>query len=830
METGKVLSGSLKINSIEMISDKIKIALILLFMLNILSSATGQNKEIRMADSAFITLQYNTAAEYYEKAIKKFKEPSPEKQYATYRLAECYRIMNEPDLAMPYYKELCEGGYGTINPEVFLKYAAGLKTAGDIVNAKSYYEKYLKTDPGNQEAKVGLESCDWILSNQRKRLQVNVVALEDINSSYDDFGPAFLDASFSQVVFTSNRFNENTKNWDQWTGSPYSDLYFSSVTNKGWSDPAPFEFMGKINSEVHEGSPGVSKDFDALYFTRCDRAAEKMAFCQIWRTEKIDNKWKTPELVMSDSSANIGQPSVSKNELTLVFSADISGSKGNNDIWIANRESRDSAFGKPAPLSPVINTPGDEVFPYLYDDTTLLFSSNGFEGYGGWDVYQSIFRNNKWSVPENMLTPVNSGYDDFGIIIRLPNEEGYFSSNRPGGQGGDDIYHFYRKILLFTASGHVKDKMTLLSLQGVQVMLIGENDTVAAITDKHGFYSFDTASVLEDHAYQLSFKKEGYFSAKDQFSTFPYEDNFDFTFDITLEPIPEKPIVLPDILYELDKWDLAQQYQDSLMMLVRLLQENESLVIELRSHTDSRGSDNYNDILSQKRAQSVVDFLVSQGIEPGRLVAKGYGERIVRVLDKDCTREKYTFKSGTELTDNYINGLPSKEIREAAYQLNRRTEFAVLAKDYKPGSGKTGAISVIQVVSDSTGNAISYSLTEDKKMKISGYINDFSTEIIVDPGVSGSVIAESIVMDLLKKGAIDRNDFSGNFEEIMVEDRIKENSVVALKKIRLGEVVIVDSQVTVKDDASQALIIGNDLLEKTGDFLVDEENKQIIFK
>ncbi len=813
-----------------MISDKIKIALILLFLLNIFSSATGQNKEIRMADSAFITLQYNTAADYYEKAIKKFKEASPEKQYATFRLAECYRIMNEPDLAMPYYKELSESGYGTTNPDVFLKYAAGLKTAGDFAGAKLYYEKYLKTDPGNQEAKVGIESCDWLLSNQKKRLQVNVVAMEDVNSSYDDFGPAFLDPAFSQVVFTSNRFNENSKNWDQWTGSPYSDLYKSSVTNKGWSDPAPFEFLGNINSEVHEGSPGVSKDFNALYFTRCDRAAEKMAFCQIWRTQKIDNKWKEPELVLSDSAANIGQPTVSLDELTLIFSADIGGSKGNNDIWAARRVSRDSAFGKPAPLSQVINTPGDEVFPYLYDDTTLLFSSSGFEGYGGWDIYRSVLRNNKWSVPENMLTPVNSGYDDFGIIIRVPDEEGYFSSNRPGGKGGDDIYRFYRKILLFSASGHVKDKMTLLSLQGVQVMLIGEKDTVTALTDKHGFYSFDTSAVMEDHDYHLSFKKEGYFAARDQFSTLPYEDNHDFTVDITLEPIPEKPIVLPDILYELDKWDLAQQYQDSLMMLVQLLEENESLVIELRSHTDSRGSDDYNDILSQKRAQSVVDFLVSQGIEPGRLVAKGYGERIVRILDKDLTREKYLFKAGTELTDNYINALPSKETREAAYQLNRRTEFAVLAKDYNPGSGRTGSATVIQVVSDSTGNAISYSLTEDKKMKVSGYINDFSTDIIVDPGVRESVIAESIVMDLLKKGAIDRNDFTGNFEEIMVEDRIRENSIVTLKKIRLGEVVITDSKVTVKSDAGKALILGKDLLDKAGEFLVEEENRVIIFK
>jgi peptidoglycan-associated lipoprotein len=150
-----------------------------------------------------------------------------------------------------------------------------------------------------------------------------------------------------------------------------------------------------------------------------------------------------------------------------------------------------------------------------------------------------------------------------------------------------------------------------------------------------------------------------------------------------LEPIPEKPIVLPDILYALDKWDLQPQYQDSLRQLVKLLLVNETLVIELRSHTDSRGSDEYNEELSQKRAQSVVDFLVSQGVDPGRLVAKGYGERIPRVLDKDMIRDNYLFKAGTEMNDRFINSLPSDEIKEAAFQLNRRTEFSVLSKDYK---------------------------------------------------------------------------------------------------------------------------------------------------
>jgi peptidoglycan-associated lipoprotein len=267
------------------------------------------------------------------------------------------------------------------------------------------------------------------------------------------------------------------------------------------------------------------------------------------------------------------------------------------------------------------------------------------------------------------------------------------------------------------------------------------------------------------------------------------------------------------------------------MQLVQLLFDNENLVIELRSHTDSRASFEYNDILSQKRAQSVVDFLVSEGIDPGRLVAKGYGERIFRVLDKDLVREGYLFKSGTELNDEYINSLPTKEIKEAAYQLNRRTEFAVLAKDYKPGSRPASAEQAkIQVVSDSTGLVIGYNLNSSGKMQVLSYINDFGVDAIFDPGAEESVIDEKIVLDLLKKGAIDRDNFIGTFENIMVDGQITENSILKLDKVRTGEWILNNLEVKVKNDTGNFFIIGRDLIGKAGNFKIDENSRQIIFK
>ena len=606
-----------------------KITLLLFLVIFISKAGLPQKKEMELAHSEFIDLQYNAAADYYQKVIGKIKEDTPERQYSTFMLAECYRMMNDPDAAAPYYKQLIAGNFGDTYPVIYLRYATILRTNGDITGAKAYYQKYLKEDPNNATAKTGVKSCEWILANQNKRAQVNVMQLKSFNSDDDDFGPAFYSSAFDKLVFTSNRFSASGKNRDQWTGAKFSDLYKITSSDGTWKDPEPFDYLGNINTDIHEGTPTFNGDFTVMYFARCDRMDDTREFCQLWKADKLDNTWMEPKVVFADSAANIGQPCLSKDELTLVFSSDMKGGKGGKDIWVARRESKEKNFGTPIVLGPGINTTGDEMFPFLFNDTTLLFASNGYIGYGGLDIYKSFLRNNAWSPPENLLQPINSGYDDFGIIVKVLDEEGFFSSNRPGGKGGDDIYQFTRRTLLFTASGHVKDKMTLLSMEGAQVILIDENkDTLQVFTDGQGYFKFDTLAILEDHDYELIFKKDNYFSEKESISTRPYEDDHDFIIEIKLEPIPAQPIVLPDILYALDKWDLQPQYQDSLQQLVELLYDNENLVIELRSHTDSRASYEYNDILSQKRAQSVVDFLVSKGIDPGRLVAKGYGERI----------------------------------------------------------------------------------------------------------------------------------------------------------------------------------------------------------
>jgi peptidoglycan-associated lipoprotein len=815
-----------------------KIKRILPVMLIFLTCQAGiaQQKEMREAFSEYNSLQFNTAAEKYLDAISKMKEDDlAQRNFATFMLAECYRMMNDYEMAEMYFKELSEGDFGKTNPVIYLRWAEILQASGEALQAMDYYRKYLKEDPRSQAAKLGVKSCDWMMVNEPRRARVNISNETELNSPNDDFAPKYYSNAFDKLVLTSNRTGAIGKKYDEWWGAPYSDLFVSALSGNKWTNPSLLDNTEVINTEVHEGAACFNEDFSRMYFTRCERWDEKARFCSILVSGKTGDSWGEPEVLFADTSANYGQPALSKDELTLVFSSNIKGGEGGKDLYVAKRKTREEPFGNPVNMGTAVNSFGNEMFPYLFNDTVLYYSSDGFTGYGGLDIYRSVYRNNSWSKPENLFRPINSGYDDFGFILRSLSDEGYYqegylTSNRPSGTGGDDIYRFTRRTLLFTLAGQVKDNMTLLPIMNARAELVrGDGREVEVYTDAEGRFFFDNTRVLEDTDYELAIRKENYFASLQTFSTRYYEDDFDFILNTSLEPIPEKPIVLPDILYPLDQWILLPQYQDSLRGLVKLMSENPSLVIELRSHTDSRGSFEYNDVLSQKRAQSVVDFMIGEGIDPGRMVAKGYGERVFRILDKDITREGFDFKTGTLLDDDYIYSLPTKEIQEAAFQLNRRTEFAVIAKDYKAGAeGYQEKKPTIEVVSDSSVISIDYTLSPEGEMMVFSYINDFKTKTLVTMNAVESVIGEEIVLDLLRKGAINRKNFEGNFDEIMIDGHIIEEARLTLSKIRLAELVVNDVVLTVKP--GDLFIMGEDLLSEFGEFKIDTEKQQIIFK
>ena len=658
----------------------LSIILLCCFLINVAKTSAQENLT---ADKTFQQLQYRTAIEKFRKDYAHAKKGTPEKTRCAFMLGESYRLVNEPEKAEPFYSEVVQAAEADKYPTARLYLADILRQKGNCTEAKIQYQKFLDKNPGNQAGEAGIRSCDLITQSSQVFTGYEIQPEAYLNSTADDFAALIASPKADMIVFTSDRAIATGKELDNWTGEDFSDLFMSTAQKERWSTPVLLDERGLINTSANEGTPSFNAKFSTLYFTRCRMGEKEKQYCQIYRAAQRGSTWDKPELVMADSSGNTGQPWISPDELRILFASSRQDGRGGKDIWMAERKDKRKSFDQPVNLGSPVNTTGDEMFPYLLNDTVLYFASNAHPGFGGLDLFRSVLRNGSWSQPENLLPPMNGNKDDFAITFKNSTpEEGFFSSNREGGKGGDDIYSFRLKTLLFTLSGTVSDANTKLPMNGVSVYLISEkSDTVLwCYTNEKGNYRFGNEYVHRDMSYDVLVSYENYFNQTFSIETKSWRENHDFINDILLMAIPEKPIVLPEILWDLDKWDLKPQYQDSLQSLVKLLNDNPKIVIEMGSHTDSRASDEYNNELSQKRAQAVVDYLVAKNIDPGRLVAKGYGESIPRTLDADMTREGYTFKSGTVLTEKYILGLPSKPIQEAAHQLNRRTEFKVIAK------------------------------------------------------------------------------------------------------------------------------------------------------
>jgi peptidoglycan-associated lipoprotein len=407
----------------------------------------------------------------------------------------------------------------------------------------------------------------------------------------------------------------------------------------------------------------------------------------------------------------VGHPAVTSDELTIYFASDMPGGYGGRDIWMMQRPRKNRPFEAPINLGPTINTPGDELYPTLREDNIMYFSSNYHPGMGGLDIFRTEMIDGQWTKPENLMSPINSNGDDFHMVFNKDEkllkdnnakEMGFLSSNRKGGRGSDDIWMFKLPPILFTLSGIVYDDSTKMAIPRAIVQIEASDGNVYVDTaDEKGFYKFNEAQILENTTYIMDVSKNDYFSEKGRETTIGLNKSTDLVRDFYLEPIPKAPIVLPEIRYNLGRWELLPQYHDSLNGLIQTMTDNPTIVIELQSHTDIRPIPMTNDTLSQRRAQSVVDYLIDKGIHPDRLVAKGYAERVPRVLEKDITltynRKEFTFTKGTVLTKEYIESLPTHDHREAAHQLNRRTTFMILSDDFVPTEGTNIEIKPVKV-------------------------------------------------------------------------------------------------------------------------------------
>jgi peptidoglycan-associated lipoprotein len=814
------------------------IFLLLFFLTN---SAFTQNKYSKAADDAFSDQLYTLALTRYQKAYSKVKSNKAEKDRISLRIADCYRLMNNMKKAEIAYKRLATGKYAKDDPKVILYYADALKANGNYDEAIAQYTAFIEKVPADKKAPAEIENCktakEWI----KNPTKYGVKWEKKINSKEDDFAPSYADKTHGSIIFTSDRAASMGKDIDNWTGMEFSDLFIARKDRKGeWNTPIPADLSEVLNTKANEGSGQFNSRYTNLYFTRCWNEARRKNGCGIYKINRSGTTtWGEPEKIElgGDSASTFGQPSVSSDESVIYFAADRTGGYGGKDIWMVTRKGakvkgKAREYSPPVNLGPEINTPGDEMFPFIRDDSVLYFSSNGHPGMGGLDIFRAVNAGGKWSKPENMKYPINSNADDFAIVFNPDEpEEGYFSSNRPGGKGRDDIYSFVVPPLLFTLEGIITDDRTLQPLQGAKVRITGTNGkSVESNSDDKGHYSFNKNQISVATTYEIYVVKKDYFNEKGKETTVGLERSKDLVRNFVLRPIPKKPVVLPDILYDLDKYDLKPQFRDSLQGLIATLDANETIVVELASHTDSRGSEERNDILSQRRAQSVVDYLITRGIDPDRMIAKGYGKRVPRLLTKDITKDGFLFVTGTVLTDSLINSLPNTQAKEAAHALNRRTEFSILRNDYIPKSKPGKAVAPkIEVVENPDENIVPFSMTKEGLPEAACYINGITESFLFDKKETSFFVSSTMALIFLKTGVIDKNDFQGDVTKIIGEGTIAEKAVFTIKEMRIGKNTVRNIEVTVNSKIKTSILFGESTLAKFGAFTIDEKEGQIIF-
>lgn len=819
-----------------------RLFLITLSVLLLSGFSTGvwaQNKLTRSADDAFTDQMYLLALQKYQKAYSKVKNNKTERDRISFRIAECHRMMNNSKKAETSYKRLISNAkYLKENPKVLLYYADALKSNGNYEEAIKQYGAYKELVPDDPKADAGIASCQLAMEYMKNPSKYEVKHEKKLATREDDFAPAYADKGFNSIIFTSDRNASAGKEIDNWTGLDFSDLFFARKDRKtkgDWATPIPVDESDVVNTKANEGAAKFNSRYTSLYFTRCWNETKRKNGCAIYKVSRTGGTtWGEPEKLDlgGDSTSIYGHPCPSSDENVLFFSAEIPGGLGGKDIWMARRKGKGGAWVK-VNLGPEINTPGDELFPFIRNDSVLYFSSNGWPGMGGMDIFRAPRNGENFGPAENMKYPINTNADDFGIVFHPEEpEEGFFSSNRTGGKGRDDIYSFVVPPVYFTLEGTITDDRTLQPLQGVKVQITGTNGrSLEDVTDDRGFYSFNKNQIFPNTTYDIMVTRKDYFNEKGRETTVGLEKSKDLVRNFVLRPIPKKPVVLPDILYDLAKWDLKPQYQDSLQGLIETLDANETIVIELASHTDSRDTEERNDILSQKRAQSVVDYLISRGIDPDRLVARGYGERVPRTLSKDITREGYVFKAGMVLTDSVINTLPDNKVKEAAHQLNRRSEFSILRNDFIPKTkpGKPAQTRIELVVNPEEDN-IPYSMTKEGYLEATCFVNGITLTFTYDNKEKECYISPTTAMKLLKDGVIGKDDFQGDASKIIGEGTIADKSVLILKEVRIGKNTLRDLSVTVNRRIPASLLFGEETLRKFGAFTIDNGEGLIIFE
>lgn len=651
-----------------------------ILILTIILGITGVScKRVKLsdADKRFAKGEYYEAAEMYRKV---YRNTSPKKRElrgeVAFRMAESYRLLNNPMRANAAYANAVR--YKATDSTLTLQYARTLHKVGKYKEAGEQYQEFLKLFPNNQFALNGLKGTQ--LANEWKSkptfYKIKHMSLFE-STKGGEFSPVLLPPDYAQVYFTSNGKNATGDTISEVTGTRYNDIFMSRLDENGaWMKPEKVD--SPINTPFDEGVVSFSAEGTTMYYTYGKQDTVNSIYPSIYVSQRSGGSWGNGSKIdiYRDTTKMYAHPSISPSGNYLYFVSDMNRGHGGKDIWRARMVGDFVDYIEN--LGSEINTAGDEMFPVVRNDSTLYFASDGHPGMGGLDIFKATYseQTKRWTV-ENMQSPVNSEGDDFGITFEGEKERGFFSSNRGDARGYDHIYSFEYPTFKTSLEGYIVDTDDEF-VKGATIRMVGNDGTINKFGGRdNGTYSIEVQRGVD---YVLLGSANDHLNTKMSLKTINQEKDSVYIVDFILTPI-NKPVVLENIFFDFDKANIRPEAKEDLDGLISLLELNPNVSIELSSHTDRKGSDDYNNKLSQRRADAVVDYLIQGGIAKGRLKSVGYGKQQPKTVTKSIVKKYDFLKEGEILNEEFIEQLPPEQ-QEIADQVNRRTEFKVLSITY----------------------------------------------------------------------------------------------------------------------------------------------------
>lgn len=812
------------------------VATLCLWAFGTATPAAAQKRQIQKADTAFTYHSYYKALALYQKAFSKLKKADKaEKDRLLFQIAECYRAAGQCKPAAAQYKRAIRAKYYMYEPKVFFYLAQLQLNLGDFAGAYENFDAYLDFIPDDSTAIAGRAAAQRIEEAMQNITRYEIENLKKLNSRDGDWTPRFYTQEGDVIAFTSTREGVTGKKLDPWSGQRFSDIWVAKMDAKGeWSTPERLDQNEVTSTDLNESDAAFCQNGATMYYTYCYNTKKQRNRCII-RTSSFDGmSWSDPVDVSigGDTIADFIHPFATEDGGTLFFASNRAGGEGDLDIWYA--KGNGSEFGEPVNLGRFVNTCEKEAYPFLRNDTLLYFASTGHNSLGGYDIFKATLIDGAFTDVENLGYPINTNADDFGICFLPGLNKGMFSSSRAEGRGCDDLYSFYLPDIIFTLSGTVRNDDNMQPIADAEIHLSGSDGMIIrTLTNAKGFYRFDNQQIQPQTTYQLTVEKKDFLGAEATETTVGLIASTDLVRDFSLSKIPQGPVVLPEILYDLGRWELKPQYEDSLFGLILLLEKNPRLVIELASHTDVRPIAMGNDSLSQLRAQSAVDYLITRGIHAQRLVARGYGaqapRRLTAPLASTYGGETFVFEAGTVLSPEYIDSLPDRNQREAAHQLNRRTEFSVLRDDFIP-TGDDETSSTIGLGNLLQDRNVPYQKNPNGMPEFTVIVNGTGMQAVLNEKAKLPQISTEAVMRLLQLDKLGKKHFKDGAAAFDEDGEVLPNKRVSIQEIKVGRFYIDRTEFVTVEELPADLLLTRPALKKAGDYTVDAEQEQIRFE